>query len=262
MSAPAATALLQATDVTVRLGDAAVVRRASVTLHAGALVALVGPNGAGKTTLVRALAGLLHAEGDIMLGERRLGGMGDRERARAVAYLPQGHVFHWPMQAAAVVAIGRYPHMDSFSTPSPQDRAAVSRAMRRTATEAFAERRVTTLSGGERARIALARALATEAPVLLCDEPTASLDPRHQLVVMELLRSATRDGGAVLAILHDLTLAARFADRVLVMDGGRIVADDVPGESLSPQRVAQVFGVEAMTVDTGEGMALIARHPL
>jgi iron complex transport system ATP-binding protein len=262
VSAQAVPALLRARDVTVRLGNAVVVQSASVTLHAGALVALVGPNGAGKTTLIRALAGLLPAEGEIMIGERQLGAMGNRERARAVAYLPQGHVFHWPMQAGAVVALGRHPHMDPFSTPSPQDRAAVSRAMQRTATEAFADRRVTTLSGGERARIALARALATEAPVLLADEPTASLDPRHQLVVMDLLRRAARDGGAVLAILHDLTLAARFADRVLVMDGGRIVADGVPSEALSPQRVAQIFGVEAMMVDTGEGITLIARHPL
>jgi iron complex transport system ATP-binding protein len=188
--------------------------------------------------------------------------MNNRERARVVAYLPQGHVFHWPMQVAAIVALGRHPHMDPFSTPCPQDRAAVRQAMERTAIEPFAQRSVTTLSGGERARVALARALATQAPVLLADEPTASLDPRHQLIVMQLLRRAAHDGGAVLAILHDLTLAARFADRVLVMDRGRIVADGLPAEALSPQRVAQVFGVETMSVDTGEGMALIARHPL
>ena len=262
MSAPAAPVLLRARDVSVRLGDATVVERAAVTLHAGELVALVGPNGAGKTTLIRALAGLLPAEGEIMLGDRALELMGNRERARAVAYLPQGHVFHWPMQVAAVVALGRHPHMDPFSTPSPADRAAVSQALERTTTAAFAERFVTTLSGGERARVALARALATQAPVLLADEPTASLDPRHQLVVMELLRRAARDGGAVLAILHDLTLAARFADRVLVMDRGRIVADGPASAALSPQRIAQVFGVDAISVDTGEGIALITRHPL
>jgi iron complex transport system ATP-binding protein len=262
VSAQAGSVLLRAKDITVRLGEVIAAKEANVTLRAGELVALVGPNGAGKTTLIRALAGLLPAEGKIMLGERRLDAMSHRERARAIAYLPQGHMFHWPMQVAAVVALGRHPHMDPFSSPSPQDLAAVNHAMARTAIEVFASRRVTTLSGGERARVALARALATEAPVLLADEPTASLDPRHQLVVMELLRGVAHDGGAVLAILHDLTLAARFADRVLVMDRGRIVAEGVPSEALSPQRVAQIFGVETMNVDTGEGMAIIARHPL
>ena len=256
------TVLLQATDVTVRLGNTVAVERANLALQAGELVALVGPNGAGKTTLIRALAGILPAGGEITIAGKRLSTIDHRARARAIAYLPQGHLFHWPMQVDAVVALGRHPHMDAFSTPSPEDRAAVGRAMERTAIEPFASRSVTTLSGGERARVALGRALATEAPVLLADEPTASLDPRHQLVVMELLRRVARDGGAVLAILHDLTLAARFADRVLVMERGRIVADGEPHEALSRQRLAEVFGVDTVGVDTGEGIVPIARRPL
>ena len=238
-----------AKNVTVRLGAREIVRDASLTLNAGELVALVGPNGAGKTTLMRALAGLIPADGAIALDGRPLSSLKARERARAIAYLPQGHVFHWPMSVAAIVMLGRAPHADTFSSTTPDDRAAVARALALTETEAFADRAVTTLSGGERARVALARALATQAPVLLADEPTAALDPRHQLTVMELLRQAARGGGAVLAIMHDLTLAARFADRVAVMDRGAIVADGDPAAAMSHERLAAVFGIESATVE-------------
>ena len=253
---------LAASDVTVLLGGTTIVERGSLTLRGGEFVALVGPNGAGKTTLIRALAGLVPADGTITLGGKPLETMNPRERARAVAYLPQGHIFHWPMSVESIVMLGRAPHADPFSSTSPEDRAAVAHALATTETDVFAQRAVTTLSGGEKARVALARALATQAPVLLADEPTAALDPRHQLVVMELLRTAARGGNAILAILHDLTLAARFADRVLVMDRGRIVADGPPDESLAPERLATVFGIEAATVLVGDKHVPIAGRAL
>ncbi|MPZ55708.1 MAG: ATP-binding cassette domain-containing protein [Rhizobiales bacterium] len=256
-------ALLAAESVSVALGGVGVVHGASLTLRPGEIVALVGPNGAGKTTLMRALTGLLApASGQLLVGGQSLGGMTPRERSRRIAYLPQGHVFHWPMAVGDVVMLGRHPHADPFTGTTEADRAAVERALVATTTAAFAARPVTSLSGGERARVALARALATEAPVLLADEPTASLDPRHQLVVMELLRQAAHSGGGVLAILHDLTLAARYCDRVVIMDRGRIVADTAPAEALNPARVAAVFGVETVHVDIGEGFAPLLRRPL
>jgi iron complex transport system ATP-binding protein len=254
--------ILHGEDVNVRLGGVPIVERASLALRPGELTALVGPNGAGKTTLVRALAGLLPAEGRIMLDGRPLGAFNPRERARRIAYLPQGNVFHWPLAVAAVVQLGRMPHGDPFARASAADRAAVERALTLTATDGFAERPVTTLSGGERARVALARALATEAAVLLADEPTVSLDARHQLVVMGLLREAARSGTAVLTVVHDLALAARFAGRVIVMERGRLVADASPGEALTADRLAQTFGVEAALVDIGDGAMPIARRPL
>ena len=255
-------AALSANGVTVRLNGAVIVRDASLILNAGELVAMVGPNGAGKTTLMRALAGLVPADGAIALGGRRLEALKARDRARHIAYLPQGHVFHWPMPVASIVMLGREPHADSFSATTAEDRAAVERALAVTETQAFADRAVTTLSGGERARVALARALATQAPVLLADEPTAALDPRHQLTVMELLRRAARAGNAILAIMHDLTLAARFADRVIVMDRGTIVSDSAPAEALSIERLAAVFGIEATAVEVGDKLIPIAGRAL
>jgi iron complex transport system ATP-binding protein len=253
---------LSASNLTVSLGTKEIVRDASLSLDAGELVALVGPNGAGKTTLMRALAGLVPARGTITFADKPLGVLSPRERARMVSYLPQGHVFYWPISVESIVMLGRTPHADPFSSVSPDDRAAVAHALAITETQGFAERAVTTLSGGEKARVALARALATQAPVLLADEPTAALDPRHQLVVMELLREAARRGNAILVIMHDLTLAARFADRVLVMNEGRIVAGGAPAEALAPELLASVFGIEAATVEVGGKHVPIAGRAL
>ena len=255
--------LLSADSVAVRLAGTRVVDGVTLSLAPGALTVLIGPNGAGKTTLLRALAGIIPAEGNLTLGDTPLAAVPVRERARRIAYLPQGHVFHWPMSVAAVVALGRHPHADPFSPPSDTDRDAVVRAMDAAAIAPWAGRTVTALSGGERARVALARALATQAPILLADEPTLSLDPRHQLLVMELLaRAAHADGGAVLAIVHDLALAARFADRVMVMQRGRLVADGAPRDVLTAERIADVFGVAAAITDTAVGTIPILDRPL
>jgi len=253
---------LSASNLTVNIGTKDIVRDTSLSLNAGELVALVGPNGAGKTTLMRALPGLVPASGAITLADKPLDSLSPRERARMVSYLPQGHIFHWPMSVESIVMLGRAPHADVFSSATPDDHAAVAHAMATTETTMFAQRAVTTLSGGEKARVALARALATQAPVLLADEPTAALDPRHQLVVMELLRAAAARGNAILAIMHDLTLAARFADRVLVMHEGKIVASGGPAEALAPERLASVFGVEATTVAIGDKRVPIADRAL
>jgi iron complex transport system ATP-binding protein len=255
-------AKLRAEDVVVRLGGTLVVDGATFDLKAGELAVLIGPNGAGKTTLARALTGLIPAEGRIAIEGRALASLSPRQRAQHIAYLPQGHVFHWPMAVAAIVALGRHPHADVFSGLSEADRTAVDRALNATDTLAFAAREVTTLSGGERARVALARALASEAPILIADEPTVSLDPRHQLVVMELLARVAHDGAAVLAIVHDLTLAARFADRILVMKRGRLNAQGAALEVLTPERIASVFGVEAEIIESAVGAIPILHRPI
>ncbi len=254
--------LLKATGISVRLGGRTIVNDVNVTLSAGEMVALVGPNGAGKTTLLKSLAGLLPASGTVELLGDHATTLGPRERARRLAYLPQGHNFSWPLPAGEIVALGRYPHADPFSPVSAQDRAAVAHALEVTGTSDFADRIVTTLSGGERARVALARVLATEARVLLADEPIISLDPRHQFVVMDVLRHVAQNGGAVLTVIHDLALAARYASRVLVLEKGRIVADETPQAALSPERIATIFGVEAEMITIGDTQVPMVRKPL
>lgn len=253
---------LVANAVTVRRGSRRIVESADLTLNAGEFTILAGPNGAGKTTLARAMANVIAAEGAVTFDGVSLRDLAPRVRARAISYLPQGHEFHWPMRVDSIVALGREPHADPFSQTSARDRIAIERAMEATATGEFSARLITTLSGGERARVAIARALATEASVLIADEPTASLDERHQLIVMNLLQRIARQGTAVLAIIHDLALAMRFADRVVLMNEGRIVANDTPVLALTPERIAEIFGVSVNRVETPDGPLLLPSRAL
>jgi iron complex transport system ATP-binding protein len=258
---------LEAEALEVRYGARAALRATSVRLVPGEVAALVGPNGAGKSTLLKSLAGLTPHQGTVRWRETPLTKLDGRARARTFAYLPQDPPVHWPLLARELVALGRLPHRAYGARAAATDDAAVRAAMEQTDTLAFAARSVDRLSVGERARVLLARALAVEAPVLLVDEPIAMLDPYHQLAVMGALRAyAIGDAASgprlVVAVLHDLTLAARFCNRVLLMNDGAIVADGSPGNTLGAARVREHYRVEPLiALHEGEPV-IVPWHPL
>ncbi|SDA13078.1 ABC transporter ATP-binding protein [Sphingomonas sp. NFR15] len=231
--------------VGVVLGRRPVVRDVRAVLAPGTLVGIIGPNGAGKSTLLRAILGLVPAAGNVRIDDVPLASMARGAVARTLAYLPQGQTLHWPLTVERLVALGRLPHLAPMSRVGEADAAAVARALERAGVSDLRDRIATELSGGERARVLLARALAVEAPALLADEPLASLDPGHQIDVMELLRAEANGGALVVTVLHDLTMAARYCDRLLLMDAGAIVADGAPLDVLTPERLRAVYGITA-----------------
>ncbi|MBV1691260.1 ABC transporter ATP-binding protein [Novosphingobium sp. G106] len=239
-------------NLSVDLGRRRVVEGLSARFDSGELVGVIGPNGAGKSTFVRAVLGLVPASGGwVQLDGREVSHWSPRERAKMLAYLPQGQTLHWPLSVERLVALGRLPHLAPLSRVSAEDRAAVAEAMARADVGHLAGRTATELSGGERARVMLARALAVGAAGLVVDEPLASLDPGHQIDVMELLAREARGGALVIAVLHDLTMAARYCDRLVLMDGGKLVAEGAPSEVLTAQRLRAVYGISAMVDMSG-----------
>jgi iron complex transport system ATP-binding protein len=243
------TSCLSLQDFTVHRGECPVVDQVSTELRAGDLVGLIGPNGAGKTTLMRGALGLLPHQ-----GHSSLSALPTNARARAVAWLPQTREIAWPVSVETLVMLGRVPHLGAGQSPRGEDHAAVSDALAAMDLTGFATRPATALSGGEQARVLMARALAQNCPLIMADEPVAGLDPRHQIATLAHLQSLTQSGKAALVSLHDLGLAARFCDRLILMDRGQKIAEGRPENVLTEDHLRRVFGITAHITQSEQGL--------
>ena len=243
---------IYATGLRLALGGRPVLAGIDLALAPGELVGLIGPNGAGKTTLLRGLASLQVPDaGTVRYDGRRARQLGRDGLARRLAVLMQGDEVQWPLRADHLVALGRLPYRRSLGGMSEADEAAVMRALAAADAAHLRLRTVGTLSAGERMRVLFARALAVEAPMLFADEPVAALDPFHQLQIMELLQARARAGAGVLVVLHDLALAARFCDRLVLLQGGRILADGAPDAVLTDEHLRRAYAVEVLRGERG-----------
>jgi iron complex transport system ATP-binding protein len=240
------TNLVEISDLSASLGSNQVLRSVSFGIGAGEFVGLLGPNGTGKSTLLRAICGLIQTTGKIKLQGSDLAGIKPAARASHFAYVAQEHEIAWPIRVEDLVALGRSPFGGGPGMKrSAADQRAIEHAMARMDIAGFGQRPVTQLSGGEKARVLIARALAQDAPLLIADEPTAGLDPSHQIDLMKTFGSMAEDGRSVIASLHDLGLAARWCSRLILLDQGRIVADGTPADVLTAENLEAVYGIRA-----------------
>jgi iron complex transport system ATP-binding protein len=245
-------------NVGARYGGRRALSDVSVSFEPGKVTGIVGPNGAGKTTLLRVGLGLLpHEGGSVRVQDRALKEWSREALARTIAYLPQGGDAHWPLVARDLVMLGRLPYRGAFGGVSAADERIAGDALARADASAFASRRMDELSAGERARVLFARALATEAQILFADEPAAWLDPAHQLRLMGLLREEAARGTAIAVTLHDLSLAARHCDEILVLHEGRVAAHGAPDHALSDEILARVFGITAVRVPSPDAATAV-----
>jgi len=240
---------LETDSLSVGYSGTTVVDKVTLTAEAGQVIGLIGPNGAGKTSLIKALSGLIvPCSGRVVLDGKALQDWTRDSLARSIGYLSQNRMVHWPVTVERLVSLGRLPHRTPWQSLTADDEAAIDEALEAADVANIRMRTVTTLSGGELARVLLARVLAGQPRILLADEPVSGLDPRHRLQVLDRMRALANEGRLVIIVLHDLTLASRYCDRLILLDGGQVVADGRPEEVLQADRLSSVYGVGAVTV--------------
>lgn len=236
--------LVDASKLSLTLNGQRILRNLCLQLHTGEMLGLIGPNGAGKSSLLKIIANILEpVSGELLIEGRRLSALPALERARCIAYLAQAGTAHWPISVARVVALGRLPHLGSWRNANAEDLRAIDQALRATDLLDLSERSFLTLSGGEKARVLLARALAVEPKILLADEPVAALDLSHQLEVMDLLREHCDKGGAAIVVLHDLRLAVHYCNRLQLLHRGETLDVGTPESVINDANLQRAYGV-------------------
>jgi iron complex transport system ATP-binding protein len=255
--------VLFAEGVGLRRANRWILQNCTIDLRPGTVLAVVGPNGSGKSSLLRCMAGLWPlTEGRITLDGKDLREISRSQVACVLTYVPQDAKLEFEFTVREIVAMGRYAHRGRFARETGDDRNAVEEALARADVAYLADRPVTHLSGGERQRVLIARSLATRSRILLLDEPTASLDVEHGLDVLELCRSLADEGRTVAIATHDLNGASRFADRVALLDSGRLVGVGSPSDVLTSQNIERAFHVRSETASSGDGSSFLVFHRL
>ncbi len=250
--------VFDARDIVVQRGTRLALDKVSFNVGSGEIIGVVGPNGAGKTTLLRTLIGLqIPNSGEIKFEETPQQKISAGEFARAVGYLPQNAIFHWPILVEHAVKLGRFPYQSPLTRATSQDRDAIERAMDIAGIADFVGRRVDEISGGERMRVHLARLLAGKHRAIIADEPITSLDPKYQLHFLSVLEREASQGTAVVISLHDLALASRFCHRLIVLNNGAVAVADIPERALDDATLATVFGVQATRLHTDSGLSIV-----
>lgn len=235
-------------DLKIQRQQNTIVEQLSFDVRAGEVLGLIGPNGAGKSTVLASIAGIEKPDqGFIEIDGENIASISREQRSRTLAWIEQGGQIHWPVSVEQLVMLGRIPHQSHWHTPSCSDTQAVEHALEQADCLTIRHQRVTTLSGGERARALLARALASQPSVLLADEPVASLDLAHQLQTMQLLRDHATGKCSTVVVLHDLSLATRYCDRLMLLHKGECIATGEPAAVLTHQNIADVYGVSVVT---------------
>jgi ABC-type cobalamin/Fe3+-siderophores transport system ATPase subunit len=260
--------LLRGTNLSFRIEGIPILKAVDIEVSIGELVGLIGPNGAGKSTLLRLLTGVEKpSAGEVIFKDESIDKISAEQRARQVGYLVQGAKAYWPFSVEKVVGLGRIPYQKWWRDASQEDNEKVLQAMQVTETLAYRNRIVNTLSGGEHTLVMLARIFATDPQLIFADEPVAALDPYHQLHVMELLRDHARGDRAAVVVLHDLSLAARFCDRLYLLNHGELHCSGTPNEAMTEQNLADVYGVKTVIACDAEGVSVTSvsrlgdRHP-